>query len=555
MNICSINTTDKSGQAMKSSVLAIIPARGGSKGVPRKNIANLGGLPLIAWSIYAASESSYVDRIIVSTEDEEIAEISKKHGAEVPFLRPKLLATDCSSIEDVTSHILSELEQREKYVPDVTVLLLPTHPFRSPDFIDQAIILCKRYSFSTSVVYSEYFNPNFYFGFKDGIWQSISSEQEGLLMRDTGLLTARAKIPVSFPKSADRETKIRANTRAVRSGDYRFLNPVVYFCITDPSVLIDIDTKEDLALAQGLVDQGMVPWTPKKIVHSSYKQPSHIILNQRTETNIQKVILCDSDNHYDQHVLTLEAIPSPIELRRDIDIRFPSLAQKEVFVRTEGSSLNGAYKHSSPALWLDSKSLLRPNANKAYRCLGLACRYFPDASHDEFSLFTGNMKTNRIDQEHVELELNRPAREGDELECLTSGSGQYINETAVIYRFSSASWNRISKMPLGIPYKPALPISFEDNRIIIAAPQGTTRLFIRHLRPGLPMIGEPLGLEPIKVEDFLDYDFDKNAWVNLLTKEAITGRQMSPKILRWRGRAFLPAKIDEDKWEILLDGE
>ncbi|PKP59014.1 CMP-N-acetlyneuraminic acid synthetase, partial [Candidatus Atribacteria bacterium HGW-Atribacteria-1] len=82
------------------TILGLIPARGGSKGVPRKNIKLLLGKPLIAWTIEQALASKYIDKVVVSTEDEEIAEISKKYGAEIPFFRPKDLATDKSLVID-----------------------------------------------------------------------------------------------------------------------------------------------------------------------------------------------------------------------------------------------------------------------------------------------------------------------------------------------------------------------------------------------------------------------------------------------------------------------
>ncbi len=124
----------------KKTVLAIIPARGGSKGVPRKNIRDLGGKPLIAWTIAAARASAYLDRIIVSTDDAEIADISRQFGAEVPFMRPDELARDGSSGIDPVIHALEALPEKFDYM----VLLQPTSPFRSTADIDQALELCVR---------------------------------------------------------------------------------------------------------------------------------------------------------------------------------------------------------------------------------------------------------------------------------------------------------------------------------------------------------------------------------------------------------------------------
>ena len=123
---------------MKNKIIAIIPARGGSKGLPRKNIRPLLGKPLVAWTIEQAKKSKHIDRIIVSTEDREIAKISKEYGAEVPFLRPKELATDDAKTIDVILHALNWLKTREEYY-DFLVLLEPTSPLRDVEDIDKCI--------------------------------------------------------------------------------------------------------------------------------------------------------------------------------------------------------------------------------------------------------------------------------------------------------------------------------------------------------------------------------------------------------------------------------
>jgi YrbI family 3-deoxy-D-manno-octulosonate 8-phosphate phosphatase len=122
-----------------TEILAIIPARGGSKGIPRKNIRNFAGYPLIAWSIAAAKQSKLVTRIIVSTDDEEIASVAREHGAEVPFLRPAELAQDKTLDLPVFEHALKWLKENEGYQPDVVVQLRPTSPIRPMDCVDHAI--------------------------------------------------------------------------------------------------------------------------------------------------------------------------------------------------------------------------------------------------------------------------------------------------------------------------------------------------------------------------------------------------------------------------------
>jgi len=120
------------------NIIGLIPARGGSKGLPKKNIRELCGKPLIAWSIEHGLASKYLDRIIVSTDDEAIAYISKKWGAEVPFSRPKELANDEAKTIDVIIHALEYLRGKD-CLPDYLLLLEPTSPLREVEDIDKCI--------------------------------------------------------------------------------------------------------------------------------------------------------------------------------------------------------------------------------------------------------------------------------------------------------------------------------------------------------------------------------------------------------------------------------
>ncbi|MBP7032449.1 MAG: acylneuraminate cytidylyltransferase [Anaerolineaceae bacterium] len=122
-------------------VLALIPARGGSKGIPRKNIRDFAGAPLIAWSIAAALRAESVTRVIVSTDDEEIAAVAREWGAETPFLRPAELAQDDTTDYPVFRHALDWLASRENYHPDVIVQLRPTSPVRPLNCVDDALRL------------------------------------------------------------------------------------------------------------------------------------------------------------------------------------------------------------------------------------------------------------------------------------------------------------------------------------------------------------------------------------------------------------------------------
>lgn len=121
-------------------ILGLIPARGGSKGLPRKNIRPLLGKSLIAWTIEQALASKYLDRVIVSTDDREIAEISKRYGAEMPFVKPKELATDDAKGINLVLHAINWIEKNKKPY-NLLMLLQHTSPLRTSEDIDRAIEL------------------------------------------------------------------------------------------------------------------------------------------------------------------------------------------------------------------------------------------------------------------------------------------------------------------------------------------------------------------------------------------------------------------------------
>lgn len=171
---------------MKPKILAIIPARGGSKGVPRKNIRDLAGKPLIAWTIEEAKKSRYIDRLILSSEDDEIIEVAKQYGCEVPFKRPLELAQDDTpGIEPV----LHAIEQCPGY--DYVVLLQPTSPLRTVGDIDGCIekLLSNGGDFCVSVTEPE----------KSPYWMyTVSNDRMVPLMPQEDFVTRRQDLPKVF---------------------------------------------------------------------------------------------------------------------------------------------------------------------------------------------------------------------------------------------------------------------------------------------------------------------------------------------------------------------
>ena len=143
------------------NVLAIIPARGGSKGLPGKNVRDLCGKPLIQWSIEAALNSRYIDKVIVTTDDENIANIARSVGADIPFIRPKELASDESPSSEAILHALDYFEEQESY--EYFVLLEPTSPLTESKDIDQALFELddSKYSSIVGIANVQDYHPEF----------------------------------------------------------------------------------------------------------------------------------------------------------------------------------------------------------------------------------------------------------------------------------------------------------------------------------------------------------------------------------------------------------
>lgn len=217
---------------MKPKVLAVIPARGNSKGIPRKNVKDLRGTPLIGYSIRVALHSKLIDRVIVSTDCEEVAEVSRGLGAEAPFLRPTALAGDNSLISEAVFHALGKLRE-EDYFPDSVVTLYPTHPFRTVGIVDELVgKLLQGYSPVNTVRRITY------------------DSTTAFLRTDDGTLRPFLETPGSG--SGTRRYYRRYGLfegRRMSSRD----NPYVKV-VDDPISLIDIDSMDDFRLAEQVVE-------------------------------------------------------------------------------------------------------------------------------------------------------------------------------------------------------------------------------------------------------------------------------------------------------------
>ena len=215
-------------------IVAIVPARGGSKSIPKKNIRLLGEAPLLAYSIAAGLQSAYVDRVIVSTDSEEIAEAALAWGAEVPFLRPSTLAEDDTTDFPVFEHAVQWLEANEGYHADWVVQLRPTSPLRPPRLLDEAIEILARHPEADSVrcVTPSGQNPFKMWGIERGHLQPLLQ-----LNQKEPFNQPRQSLPETFWQTGHVEV-IRHETIVLKKS---MTGEVILPCIVAPEYAIDLD--------------------------------------------------------------------------------------------------------------------------------------------------------------------------------------------------------------------------------------------------------------------------------------------------------------------------
>ena len=237
-------------------MLAVIPARGGSKGVPGKNIRPLAGLPLIGHSIRLSKLCAEIAKCIVSTDSEEIAAVAREHGAEVPFLRPEALAQDDTPMWPVLQHALTEMESRDRCRYGSVVLLSPTSPARMPEDVSRAVELLEQDEDAVGVVAASppSFNPR---------WACIDIAKDGYMRQsfpDGNVYTRRQDVPAVYRINGALYLWRRdhvANSEAPRYFEmpHRMLE-------IPESQAIDIDSPHDFRLAELMLENGLIrfPW-------------------------------------------------------------------------------------------------------------------------------------------------------------------------------------------------------------------------------------------------------------------------------------------------------
>jgi YrbI family 3-deoxy-D-manno-octulosonate 8-phosphate phosphatase len=236
---------------VKAEVLAVIPARGGSKGIPRKNIRPFAGHPLIAYSIAAGLQAERVTRVIVSTDDEEIAAAARDLGAEIPFMRPAEHAQDSTTDLPVFQHALHWLRENEGYQPEVVVQLRPTSPVRPPDLVDQAVRLLLERPEADSVrgVVPSGQDPH-------KMWRFEGDGRMLPLLSVEGIAEPFNAPRQSLPRTYWQTGHIDAIRAAIIEEKNTLSGEVILPLLLDPRYTVDIDTLDDWQRAEWLVLQG-----------------------------------------------------------------------------------------------------------------------------------------------------------------------------------------------------------------------------------------------------------------------------------------------------------
>ncbi len=240
-------------------ILGIIPARGGSKSIPRKNIKPFLGRPLISWTTETALESGILDRLIVSTDDEEIADIAKKANAEVPFLRPKELAEDHTPTLPVLQHALTWLKEKEGYWPDAVMLLEATNPLRRPFHLREIAELFKKSLADSVVSVTEapaQYNPHWMFREqKDGYAALFTGEAL------SDYIPRRQLLPKAYVKGTAIYMFKPENIFAARPSAY---GEKIKLYVVDSKYGIDIDELRDWPKAEEALKQILKEESAKK---------------------------------------------------------------------------------------------------------------------------------------------------------------------------------------------------------------------------------------------------------------------------------------------------
>ncbi len=230
-------------EQMTKKILAIIPARGGSKGLPRKNIIDLNGKPLIAWTIEASLNSKYISKTVVSSDDDEILNISEKYNSET-IKRPSELALDTTSSEAVIKHVVEDLKQKNQEF-DYIILLQPTSPLRNSENIDNAFDLLFKKNKATAVI---------------SVCEIENKLLKAFKQDDEGFIEGVSNNKYPFMRRQDLPKTYLSNGAIyiIRVDEFikynSFLTNKTISYIMNKNNSMDIDTKKDIEMARILIN-------------------------------------------------------------------------------------------------------------------------------------------------------------------------------------------------------------------------------------------------------------------------------------------------------------
>ena len=264
-------------EGRSARVLGLIPARGGSKSLPRKNIRLLAGQPLIAHSIDAAKACRTIDRVLVSTDDAEIAEVARRHGAEVPFLRPAEYAEDDTPDLPVFRHTLEWFDEHEGWRPEIIVQLRPTSPLRDPADIDRAIEILDARPDADSVrsVAEPLENPYKMWHVDDQQWLAPLVPSD----LDEPFNMPRQRLPTTYWQTGAIDA---SRYRTIMDGG-SMTGTRIAPLLVEPLGAVDIDTEASLDLVEWMLRTGRVP-TPTApggaaSEHRTHPRPKLLVLD------------------------------------------------------------------------------------------------------------------------------------------------------------------------------------------------------------------------------------------------------------------------------------
>jgi len=276
----------------KVEVLAVIPARGNSKSIPRKNVKELAGFPLIAYSIAAALQSRSVTRVVVSTDNEDIAEVARQFGAEVPFMRPDEFAQDQTPDLPVFEHALAWLKENEGYNPDVVIQLRPTSPIRPRNCIDSAVSSLAEHPEADCVrgVVTAGQNP-----YK--MWRIQSSGALEPILTAAGVKEAYNAPRQDLPPVYWQTGHIDAIRPATILEKHSMTGDVIFPLIIDPLYTVDIDTMTDWRNAEQLIREGSLDMVIPGMEQTSLPQKISMLIMDFDGVMTDDRVWVDEDGH------------------------------------------------------------------------------------------------------------------------------------------------------------------------------------------------------------------------------------------------------------------